>query len=135
MVEIAIAYQGKLRCKATHEPSGAELITDAPKDNHGRGESFSPTDLVATALGSCMLTIIGISARTLNLNVLGATASVEKEMTTTPPRKIQRLTVSIHVTGSFTVEEKKKLERAVLTCPVHRSLHPDIEIPVKFSWE
>src|ERR1039457_4271827 len=88
MVNIQVEYQGDLHCKATHGPSGAELSTDAPKDNQGRGESFSPTDLVATALGTCMLTIMGIMARTLNIDIVGTTATVEKEMTTTPPRMI-----------------------------------------------
>ncbi|MFT4112572.1 OsmC family protein, partial [Silvibacterium sp.] len=78
MVSIAVEYQGELHCKAVHGPSGNELTTDAPKDNQGRGESFSPTDLVATALGSCMLTVMGIMARTLNVEIAGATANVEK---------------------------------------------------------
>jgi len=89
MVNIQVEYQGDLHCKATHGPSGAELSTDAPKDNQGRGESFSPTDLVATALGACMLTIMGIAARTLNIEFAGATAAVEKEMTAAPPRTIR----------------------------------------------
>jgi putative redox protein len=134
MVNIQIEYQGDLHCKATHGPSGAELSTDAPKDNQGRGESFSPTDLVATALGTCMLTIVGIAARTLNIDVSGATMTVEKEMTSTPPRKIQRLTVRIHVPGSPSPADKEKLERAAHTCPVRKSVHPDIEIPVEFTW-
>ena len=100
MVEIRLEYQGDLHCKAVHGPSGTELFTDAPKDNQGRGESLSPTDLCATALGSCMLTTMGIAARTLNLDMKGATAVVEKEMTSSPPRTIQRLTVRIRVPGS-----------------------------------
>src|SRR5271169_1803564 len=97
MVNIQIEYQGDLHCKATHGPSGAELSTDAPRDNQGRGESFSPTDLVATALGTCMITVMGIAARKLNIDVSGVTATVEKEMTAAPPRRIERLTVRIHV--------------------------------------
>ena len=106
MVNIQIEYQGDLRCKATHGPSGSELSTDAPKDNQGRGESFSPTDLVATALGTCMLTIMGIAARTFNIDISGATATVEKEMTATLPRRIERLTVTIQVPHSPSQADK-----------------------------
>jgi putative redox protein len=134
MVNIQIEYQGDLRCKATHGPSGSELSTDAPKDNQGRGESFSPTDLVATALGTCMLTIMGIAARTFNIDISGATATVEKEMTATLPRRIERLTVTIQVPHSPSQADKEKLERAAHTCPVHKSLHPDIQIPIEFRW-
>ena len=134
MVSIQVEYQGDLHCKATHGPSGAELSTDAPKDNQGRGESFSPTDLVATALGSCMLTIMGIAARTQDIDISGATATVEKEMTATPPRSIQRLTVRIHVPHSPSLEDREKLERAARACPVHKSLHPDVQIPIEFTW-
>ncbi len=134
MVNIKVEYQGELHCKAIHGPSGVELATDAPKDNRGRGESFSPTDLVATALGSCMLTIMGIAARTQNIDISGATAAVEKEMTATPPRRIERLAVRIHVPHSLSPADKEKLEKAAHTCPVHRSLHPDVQIPIVFTW-
>jgi putative redox protein len=134
MVAIQFEYQVDLHCKAVHGPSATELATDAPKDNQGRGESFSPTDLVATALGTCMLTIMGIMARTLNIDITGATATVEKEMTATPPRRIQRLAVRIHVPHDLSPENREKLERAVHTCPVHRSLHPDIQTPIAFTW-
>lgn len=134
MVAIQIEYHGDLHCKAVHGPSGTELNTDAPKDNQGRGESFSPTDLVATALGSCMLTIMGILARTLDLDISGATATVAKEMTAKPPRRIERLTVRIHVPHALSAEDQEKLERAAHACPVHKSLHPDIEIPIEFTW-
>jgi len=134
MVAIQIEYQGELHCKAVHGPSHAELNTDAPRDNQGRGESFSPTDLVAAALGSCMLTVMGIAARTLDVDLAGATATVEKEMTVAPPRRIESLTVKIHVPGSVSEENRQKLERAAHTCPVHKSLHPDTQIPIEFSW-
>lgn len=134
MVNIQLDYQGDLHCKAIHGPSGTELTTDAPKDNQGRGESFSPSDLVATALGSCLLTIMGIAARTQNIDITGATASVDKEMTATAPRMIKRLTVKIHVPGSVDEAEREKLERAARVCPVHKSLHPDIEVPIHFTW-
>jgi len=134
MVAIQFEYQGDLHCKAVHGPSGTELSTDAPKDNQGRGESFSPTDLVATALGTCMLTVMGIAARTQNLDITGTTATVEKEMTTTAPRRIDSLTVKIHVPHSLSSENQQKLERAAHTCPVHKSLHPDVKTPIEFTW-
>jgi putative redox protein len=117
MVAIQFEYQGDLHCKAVHSPSGTELNTDAPKDNQGRGESFSPTDLVATALGTCMLTIMGIMARTLNIDIAGSTATVEKEMTTTPLRMIASLNVKIHVPHFLSPENKQKLERAAPYLP------------------
>lgn len=134
MVAIQFEYQGDLHCKMVHGPSGTELNSDAPKDNQGRGESFSPTDLVATALGSCMLTTMGILARTLNLDMNGATATVEKEMTSVPSRRIQRLPVKIHVPHAFGAEDRLKLERAALNCPVMKSIHPDIEVPFEMTW-
>jgi len=134
MVSIQFEYQGDLHCKAVHGPSGTELSTDAPKDNQGRGESFSPTDLVATALGTCMLTVMGIMARTLNIEITGATATVEKEMTSTPPRMIASLKVKIHVPQTLSSENQQKLERAAHTCPVHKSLHPDVQTSIEFTW-
>ncbi len=134
MVEIAISYEGDLRCSATHGPSGSVLTTDAPKDNHGKGESFSPTDLVATALGSCMLTIMGISAKKQRINIDGATVQVVKEMVASPVRRIGALKVVITVPGVFTDEQKEALKQAALSCPVHQSLHPDVAMPVEFRW-
>ena len=134
MVRIEMEYEGDLHCRAVHGPSGTELSTDAPKDNQGRGESFSPTDLVATALGTCILTTMAIQARTLGLNVEGATASVEKEMTTEGPRRIGRLVVQIRVPQALSETDRLKLERAAHTCPVHRSLHPDVQAPIEFTW-
>ena len=134
MVTIQFEYQGDLHCKAVHGPSASELNTDAPRDNQGRGESFSPTDLVATALGTCMLTVMGILARTLNIDISGSTATVEKEMTAAPTRSIASLSVKIHVPQSVSPENRQKLERAAHTCPVHKSLHPDIQTPIEFTW-
>ena len=127
-------YQGDLHCASVHTPSKTELATDAPIDNQGRGESFSPTDLIATSLGTCMLTTMGIVARTLNVDLTGATAIVEKEMTSTAPRKINRLIVSIQVPRTTTPENQERLENAAHTCPVKRSIHPDIETPIEFHW-
>jgi putative redox protein len=134
MVAIAMKYEGDLHCSAVHGPSGTTLSTDAPKDNQGRGESFSPTDLVATALGTCMLTVMGIAARALHVDIAGTTASVEKEMTAVPTRRIERLTVAIHVPHALSQEHRLRLEQAAHSCPVHQSLHPSVEIPIHFTW-
>jgi putative redox protein len=134
VVEIQVRYEGELRCAATHGPSGTRLSTDAPVDNQGRGESFSPTDLVATALGTCMLTTMGIVAARHGWDLAGATATVEKGMVADPERRIGRLAVTIRVPGALDERAKKTLERTALTCPVHRSLSPAVEIPVEFQW-
>ena len=134
MVQINIAHKGNLRCEATHEPSGTTLLTDAPKDNHGMGASFSPTDLVATALGTCILTTMEIVARRMEISLDGATSSIVKEMATQPSRKIGKLSVHITVPLKVTDEAKQKLEHAAHACPVHKSLHPDVQIPITFTW-
>ena len=134
MVEINIRYLGQLRCEATHGPSGTKLISDAPVDNHGRGESFSPTDLVATALGTCMLTIMGIVAERDGIDLGETTVRVTKEMVATPTRRIQRLRVTFNVPGEVSPEQRKKLENAAHTCPVHKSILPEIETPIEFNW-
>jgi len=132
MVKVGIEYTGDLHCVATHGPSGRSVETDAPVDNHGRGESFSPTDLVATALGACMATIMGIYAQRHNIDLKGMKIEVTKEMTATPPRRIAKLTTEIWFPPG--VEKNEALERAALTCPVHGSLHPDVEKPVTFHY-
>jgi len=134
MVEVNISYEGDLRCKATHGPSKTTLITDPPVDNEGRGESFSPTDLVATALGTCMLTIMGIAAKRHEIDMRGAAVNVKKEMTPQPTRRIGQLTVQISVPGDISEDNQRRLKAAAMTCPVHRSLHPDVRIPVTFVW-
>lgn len=134
MVRIQSEYQGDLHCTSVHTPSKTELATDAPVDNQGRGESFSPTDLIATSLGTCMLTTMGIVARTLNFDLSGATVTVDKEMTSTPPRKIARLTVAIRIPRTTTSENQQRLENAAHTCPVKKSIHPEIETPIEFVW-
>src|SRR5665213_342606 len=134
MVAIQISYEGKLRCTATHEPSGAKLITDAPRDNHGEGQSFSPTDLVATALGTCMLTIMGIVAQKHDIDLSGATVNVTKEMATAPVRRIGTLAVHIIVPRPMADEHQQRLREAAMHCPVHRSLHPDVRMPVTFEF-
>lgn len=133
MVRIDLAYEGELRVAATHAPSGRTLTTDAPVDNEGKGESFSPTDLVATALGACMLTIMGIVARRKGIRLEGARASVEKEMSA-DPRRIARLTVLFRMPAGLPPEHRKLLENAAFTCPVHKSLLPEVETPVAFEY-
>ena len=134
MVQIQLEYRGELRCSALHAPSQATLATDAPVDNEGRGESFSPTDLVATALGACMLTLMGIVARRKGWSLEGATATVDKGMVADPVRRIGSLEVLIRVPGGLPPQARAVLEKAALTCPVKRSLHPDCNLPVRFEW-
>jgi uncharacterized OsmC-like protein len=130
-----IIYKGNLRTQATHLQSGTEIETDAPVDNHGKGERFSPTDLVATSLGNCMLTIMGIKARDMNVDLSGTTVSVTKVMVS-EPRRIGEIKVEFSFAEGFSPDEKQKtiLERAAMTCPVIESLHPDIKKDVSFNW-
>jgi uncharacterized OsmC-like protein len=134
MVKINIRYEGGLRCAATHGPSAQTLHTDAPVDNHGRGESFSPTDLVATALGSCMATIMGIVADRHGLDLHGMDIEVNKVMSVDAPRRIAKLETTIKVPLAPDHPQRVLLENAALTCPVHKSLHPEMEKPVNFQW-
>lgn len=134
MVKIEIVYEGGLHCRLKHGPSGAELVTDAPKDNMGKGEVFSPTDLVASALGSCMMTLMGIFAQRHEIDLTGTRLSVDKEMVKEPVRRIGRLTVSIEMPRGISERHREGLKQVALTCPVHKSLHPDIEIPVTFHY-
>ncbi len=134
MVEIEIAYEGKLRCAAVHGPSKTKLLTDAPVDNMGKGESFSPTDLCATSLGTCMLTTMGIVAQRKGIDMGRATAKVTKEMVATPSRRISRLTVIIHVPTTLSEDDQMLLKNAGLGCPVKVSLHPDVQIPITFKF-
>ena len=134
MVKISTVYEGDLHTVATHGPSGKTLATDAPVDNQGRGETFSPTDLVATALGACMLTIMGMTARRLGIDIKGARVEVSKEMTP-PPRRIAKLATEIWIPLPRSADPQGQLERAALTCPVHRSLLAEIEKSVVFHWQ
>lgn len=130
-----IIYNGELRTTATHLQSGTVIETDAPKDNHGMGERFSPTDLVATALGNCMMTIMGIAANTHHIQIEDSECTIEKIMTASP-RRIGTIVVHLYMKGqqSFSDKERAILEHAALTCPVYLSLHPDIEKTVTFHW-
>ena len=135
MVEVSVTYTGDLHTSATHGPSGASLETDAPVDNCGKGEEFSPTDLVGTAMATCMLTIMGIYAQKQELDIEGATAVVQKEMTANLPRMIAKLSTVITVPLPADHPDCEGLKQAALGCPVHRSLHPDVEKPVEFVWQ
>lgn len=134
MVKMMMIYEGGLRCVATHGPSGRQLQTDAPVDNHGRGESFSPTDLVATGLATCMATIMGIVAERHGWKLEGMRCEVSKEMSQEAPRRIARLVTEFWIPLPGSTDPNRLLERAAATCPVHRSLHPEIEKPVIFHW-
>jgi putative redox protein len=128
MSTIETTYTGGLRTEATHMRSGKKLITDAPLDNQGKGEYFSPTDLVATALGSCMVTIMGIAARTHNFNIDGAKLAITKVMTNEAPRKIAEVIIVITFPDAdYTEREKKILDVCAKTCPVALSLHPEVK--------
>jgi len=134
MVTIESVYEGGLHTTARHGPSGASMETDAPKDNEGRGASFSPTDLVAAALGTCMLTTMGIVARRKGIKLEGARARVDKHMVADPARRIGRLEVAFDMPAGLGAEERQLLEKTAMTCPVHRSLRQDVDIPVHFRY-
>lgn len=131
-----ILYRGDLRTEMIHLNSGSVVETDAPLDNQGKGERFSPTDLVATALGSCMLTIMGIAARTHGFNIDGTLVEIEKDMVADPIRRIARIGVHLKMPqqGSFSEKERLIIEKAAMTCPVFMSLGEKVVKDVRFSW-
>lgn len=133
MVKSFATYQGQMHCELRHEPSGGIIATDAPADNAGRGAAFSPTDLVGAALTSCILTTMAIVAERDGVEIKGATAEVEKEMNPNP-RRIARLAVRIRVPAGVPEDYRRKLEHVAHACPVHRSLHPDIDAPITFEY-
>ena len=135
MVEIKIDYQGDLHCSALHVPSGTTLETDAPVDNNGRGESFSPTDLVATGLGVCMATVMGIVAKRKEIPLEGLKVAVRKHMSTDTPRRISKLEVDLDMPLPGDHPERRLLESTGNGCPVHHSLHPDIEVVLNWRWQ
>ncbi len=134
MVEIDIRYDGDLHTTAVHGPSHTELATDAPKDNQGRGESFSPTDLVATALGTCIATTMGIVARRDGISIDGTQVRVGKHMVSDPRRRIGKLEVSLSMPAGLSPEQRTLLEHTARTCPVAESLSPAIELPMAFHY-
>ena len=135
-VEINITYEGGLHCTAIHGPSGQTLSTDAPVDNGGKGAAFSPTDLVATAMGTCMATVMGLVAQRNNLNIDGLQILVIKEMTADPVRRIGSIkTRLVFPQGkALSAADRAKLEAAARACPVKQSLHPDVKAPVEFVY-
>jgi len=137
LVRIDIEYEGDLHCSAVHGPSGRTLDTDAPVDNHGRGASFSPTDLLATSLGCCMATVMGILAEERGYRLTGTAISVVKHMTP-PPRRVARLDVHLAVpeasAAGIDAQGRADLEKRANECPVRLSLLPAIDIPITFSW-
>lgn len=135
MIEIQVHYQGQLRCEATHAPSGNTLQTDAPTDNNGRGETFSPTDLVATALASCITTVMGIVATRKQIDLSGLHVTVRKFMSDTTPRRIARLELDIHMPLPESHPDRNLLESAARGCPVHHSIHPEIEVVQQWIWQ
>ena len=135
MVNITIKYTGDLHCDATHGPSQSKIETDAPADNKGKGESFSPTDLVATALGTCIGTTMGIKAEQLGVGLGGMIVSVNKEMSKDAPRRIVGLPSEVHIPLPPDSTHREILEQTALNCPVHKSLPPEINRPTKFFWE
>lgn len=129
MVSISLTYEGELRCRATHDPSGNTIFTDAPIDNKGKGASFSPTDLLATSLGSCMLTIMGMAAEARLLDITGATVLVEKHMINQPIRRVDSLNVTLTLpNASYSEADLEALYLAAKNCPVMMSIHPDIKV-------
>lgn len=134
MVKMSANYQGQKHCEITHGPSGARIETDAPVDNNGKGESFSPTDLVGAAMGSCMMTVMAITADKDGVELKGSRFEIEKEMGTNP-RRIVKLSVILHMPQHIPLEYRKKLEQVALTCPVKQSVHPDMQVPVLFHYD
>jgi uncharacterized OsmC-like protein len=134
MATSSITYVGELRTICIHLQSGTQILTDAPTDNHGKGEAFSPTDLVATALGSCMVSIMAIKSKDLDVDLKDSTLSVTKIMQA-EPRKIAKIIVELNMSIDTSDKNKTILERSAMTCPVLLSLHPDIEKEVTFNWK
>lgn len=128
-----VTYLGGLRTECEHLKSGNKFITDAPTDNHGKGEAFSPTDTVATGLANCMITVMGIKARDINVNMDGTTALVTKTMAANP-RRISKIEVILKFPAGIDAKSQKILENTARTCPVNNSLHPDIEKAIIFNW-
>ena len=133
MVEITIRYDGNLRCSTNHGPSGTTLQTDAPKDNHGLGESFSPTDLVATALATCGITIMGILAQKEGIDLTGVTATIQKGMVA-DPRRIGSLPMVVRMPSGLTQAQREQLEEAARNCPVAKSIHSEIDAVITFEY-
>lgn len=135
MATVTGKYLGSLQVEAKHEASGATMITDAPVDNGGKGRSFSPTDICSMSLGMCALSIMGLFAQSHGLDIEGTTFEVTKTMSAKPPRRIAKIEVIFNFPDKgYTDKDKVSLERAAKTCPVHLSLHPEVEQVITFNW-
>jgi putative redox protein len=134
MVSQTISYLGSLRCKAVHGPSKVEFISDAPKDNHGRGESFSPTDLLVTALAACSVTSMGIRAQGDALSLDGTAVYAEKHMGSDSPRRVSKIVIRIDMAPAIPRSYRSILEQTARTCPVAKSIHPDIVVELSFRY-
>ncbi|MGV8121920.1 MAG: OsmC family protein [Candidatus Xenobiia bacterium LiM19] len=135
-VDISITYDGDLHCTALHEPSGSTFTTDAPVDNGGKGEYFSPTDLLGAALGGCVLTIMGLVAKRQNIDITGTKVHVIKEMTKEPPRRIESLKMTVTFPSALKINDadRTRLEQAARKCPVRESLNPEITVETRFIY-
>ncbi len=133
MITSKVTYLGNLRTESVHLKSSTSFLTDAPIDNNGKGEAFSPTDTVATGLASCMITVMGIKAREMQVDMTGTTAHVTKTMTS-DPRRISKIEIVLNLSFEADAKTRKILERTGITCPVYLSLHPDIEKIITFNW-
>jgi len=133
-IKISCNYLGDLRVRAVHLSSGAEIITDAPVDNQGQGRSFSPTDLAAASMATCMITILGIQAKSIPLDLTGLKVEIEKHMTKTPPRRIAQLDIKMMMPAGIPVELRPRLIRAAEACPVKQSFRDDTVINLEWIW-
>ena len=134
MVAQSFRYLGELRCEAAHSPSSVTLITDAPTDNHGRGESFSPTDLLVTALATCKVTTMAIAVEPEGIFLAGTKVYAEKHMSTDPPRRIARIVLRIDFPAGIALDQRTRLESIARGCPVARSIHPEIKLDLTFTY-
>jgi putative redox protein len=134
MVHQNITYIGELRCEAIHGPSNVHLVTDAPTDNHGKGESFSPTDLVVTALATCVITTAGMIAQHENVKLEGTKIYTEKHMSTDSPRRIVKVVLEFDMPKSIPLDFRPKLKATAASCPVKRSIHPDVAVDINFRF-
>ena len=134
MVQMFANYKGEKHCEVIHGPSKSKIGTDAPKDNNGKGELFSPTDLLGAALGTCMLTTMAIMGEKEGLQIKGSHCTVEKEMIANP-RRIGKLIVQLHLPSATEIADRSKLESWAKNCPVTKSLHPELEIPIQFFYD
>lgn len=135
MATVSAKYLGDLRVEATHNASGTTIISDAPLDNGGQGRGFSPTDLATTSLGMCAMTIMGLFAKNHGLDLVGMSMDITKSMSQDAPRRIAEIEIIFSIPDKgFTAKQKQSIERAALTCPVHKSLHPDVNQKFVFNW-